>query len=902
MKKRTILIIVLLILLVLKVSSAARVSSTTAEKIRAYGTETVEQQFYQGERIQIQNEGTIKVFTQLLKFSIVGNGTKVYVRDMNSNQFMSLIVGECDLLNFTRVCFDSGSRAGQSLNARIFVLVPDMEMTQYISKAEASVGETNTLRIEIYNDGILDSVDTIYEEILPPEIEVTDVDGASVVEGNKVYWKGTIEGKDTKTIEYDFRALEAVSYNTTANLTYNNYLQTIELTAKADIITKAQIKIDEHQYPEKIYLGNKALFSWNLTNVNEDEENVTVSELWLTIPQDLQITGIPMRVLGYNIDKEQYLWAGRIVFNQSRDFWLEFIPKTSGVIEIPMIIKYIDESNNETYPIRKEFMIDVLPRDVQVWTGRNLSLSINASSKYPLQVTLRNVDTEVDYADVKLKVYNDYFSEEILVGNLERSSAKTVNVTLSTPSTVKRTQMPLFMEVEYLTSFGTKEKTLIEKTLSIVPFKEIEIRHEFEKGNISGGDLVDVNVFIKSNSPHRIKNITLKETIPGEVFIKGPNSASVNFLEGYEEYKIISYTLNIPSLKENKTLNLSLKSTLDYQVDNTERKIEKTSWLEILPGERTLLESLMEQASVTGSAVRSFTSLPFIGLFVISLLLLAGSVATVYNYKREFGIPGIDAIQTKEKWIRKKKQDLEKQEAGIRKQQAKIDTKILILKDFLDKTSNEMKERLPASEERVTQLDKRKDDMMRQKKEIDSKIKELQEEEYKLMAKYNALEAEKNTVIAEETKLYNRHEKMKSRLIELKNNFESLLNKEGKLEVVKNKLNEEEIKLMKNKEKLLESGSVKIVSEKEDIVNEKIELEHEKNRIEEEITALRSKKDDIINEQETLEKQKVELKNEMNVFDGDRATVEKSLKFLQSENDKLKKLLTDMKEEKKEDK
>jgi hypothetical protein len=905
-KKRMMKFSIVLLILVISISlfSSYVIGADSVEKVRAHGTETVKSTFFQGETIQIKNEGTINIFDQLLKFTITKNNTKIYVRDMNAeyNDYISIDVKDCDLIGYTRICFDSSS--GSTLNARIYTLVPDMEIKQYIEKAETSVGEENTMRIEIYNDGMLDCVGCHYEEILHPSMEIVEITGAEIHDGNTIHWNDTIEGKATKTIEYTYRALDAFGYNTTANLTYNNYINIIELTAKADLIANTFLELKTLVAPEKVYLGQKAILAWNLTNVDdEDEDNATISEFYISIPDGIKVTGLPMRVLGYDLEKEQYLWAGRLEYNETKEFWIEFIPENTGLIEIPLYARYTKGDDEESLILSKDIELDIRHRDLDMVTYFNESIPFISSTKYPLTFSLRNIDPAVDYSEVKVKIKSDFFEQNVDAGLLEHNTAKNLNFTLETEPVVAEKETKVEFIVSYLTSYGDKVNSTFTRNIILQPFEEILIEHELsETKNITAGDVIDIKVFVQSRTPYEITNLTLEELLPENFFVQGGDTGKLDKLNGFSREEILSYRVNIPDLNKNTSVNMSILSSLDYKIEEVKKSISNSTTIVINPGKKSLFDSLVQQATVTGSVVRNFSSWPIIGLFLVSLLLLGGSVVTVYSYRREFGIPGIDAIKTKEKWIDKKRKNIDKQEAGIKREQAKIDTKILILKNFLDKTQQEMKKKIPVGEEKKNQLERRKDELMRQKKEIDLKIKELQDEEDKLMEHFNTLEAERASIESEENNLADKHEKMKKRLVELKMDFEKLINKEGNLESMKNKLTSEEIRLMKDKERLLDSGSVKIVSEKENIINEKVHLEHERNKIEEEITSLRSRKENIINEQEAIAKQKVELKNNLNVFDGDKGTINKSLDFLQAENAKLKSILDEMHGVKPEDK
>lgn len=881
---------ILLIVFFLGISILVFQPVHAVEKTRAYGTEDVRETFYQGDTVQVINGGTIKVFEQNLKFNIVSNGTKLYIRDLNSDEFISLLKKKCDLLNYTRICFDEGGSS--SANIRIYTLVPDLEVTQYLEKEDMLVGEDNHMRVVIENLGMLDCEECFYQEKLHPQMEITEIDGAELY-NDTIKWNGTLEGESTKIIEYGFRSLGKFSYNSTANVTYSNYINWLELTAKADFEVNSWIDF-KSTIPEETHLGEKTVILWNLTNVNKN--NISIDRFKVTIPKDIKVTRLPVNIFGYNFENDEYMWAGKLPYNESKEFWIEFIPKRTGQIRIPLELNYrVSDEDNISYPYIKPLIFDVVHKDISIEPEFNISEALEASSEKTLEFALRNTDANVDYTGVNIRAFNDFFEKNINVEKLPHSTAKKIDLDFPTPTVNRERDFPLNFELEYTTSYGNKVNSSAKKALTVAPKEEIKVSHNFSKTNISGGDVVGIDVYLESQTPFRIKNITVKDIIPDELFTKGIVVKNINFLEPGERFKALSYEVQMPVVEENKTINITLGNVIDYEVQETKRSLSRQLKLPVESGDMTIIQSLMEQASVTSSTVRNFSTLPMIVLLIVSAILLAASVATVYNYTQDFGIPGIKTIQAKERTIQRRKKNILKEEKQLRQEQAKLDSKMVILKNFLNKTKEDMKKKLPASDEKKTQLDSRKEELMRQKKEIDAKVKELQEEEEKLMAKYNSLESEKKSVVEEENALNEKYEKMKNRLVTLKNDFENMINKEGNLEKKKEQLNDEEIKLMKNKEKLLDSGSVKIVSEKEGIVDEKVKLEHEKNKIEEELSSLKSKKKDISEEQENIKQQKVELKNEMNVFDTDKSTVEKSIKFLNAENDRLKKLLEETK-------
>ncbi|MFP4111540.1 MAG: hypothetical protein ACLFPQ_04130 [Candidatus Woesearchaeota archaeon] len=861
-------------------------SFSLAATVRQSTTESVQSEFKQGEPIDIRDRETIRIFDQLLRFSILASGEKVYVRDMNADDFISLEKGECDLIGTTRVCHESGSKA--MITARIYTMVPDVEIEQFLLKEEIIVGEENRMRIEISNEGLMPCNNCSYNEIIDEDIEILNVRGAELA-GEMLVWNGTIKGESVKDISYDFRALDSGDFNATANVVYFNYYDWLENTAVAEVKVDSWFDINTSIFPEEIYLGHKSIAAWNITNLKEDKKNISITEFILEIPETITLTDLPSGIFGYNLEKTEYLWAGKIPYGRTKEFWVEYIPNKLFEVKIPYEFSYMVEGGNESFKVKREIIIPVKNRDVKISTDINSSSIYNASKKHSFFVDIKNHDSEIGFSDVVLRVYNEHFDQEFDLGNLEKSGAKRSEVKIDLPTITGTREFPVNILIEYSSPTGDRFNATHETKFNIMPFDEISLWHNFSLINKSREwNLYDVKIYAKNHADIEIYNMTLNEMLSEELFVKGMTELEkISFKPG-EEKEIHSYTLNVPV--ENRSLSYihDISSVISYYAQGTLRETDFSEELEIKPD-----YSFSSEKSGIVDAARNFSTFPMILLFVVSVVLISGSVV-LYRKKMEFGIPGINSIKVQEKNIEKKKKNIEQQEEEVRKEQSKIDYKIHVLKDFLDKTKTDIRKKMPVSEERKNLLERRKDDFLRQKKEIDDKIKALQEEEAKLMEKYNQLEAEKNSIQSEEDALNNKYAKMKDRLIQLKTDFDKMLNKENILEKAKTELNNEQLELMKRKDKLLDYGSVRIVNEKEDVVNEKIELEHEKNKIEEEISSLKAKKNKIMEEQDNIKKQKSELKSEMNLFDVDKETVEKSISFLKKENEKLKDILNDI--------
>jgi hypothetical protein len=887
------LVIIFSLMIASNLIQGAVVSSTSdnSESIIS-GSQKIETSYKQGQKITVRDSSTITIVNQTLKFSIAGDeGEYLYAKSMETSEYVSLNKGQCGLIDFLRICYITGSSKSGKIS--LYFEVPDFEITQYLDKSWVYVGDKNTMTIDIYNKGLLDCTNCNYTEEIPYDVIITSISGAKY-DDNKIYWSGTIGGKDTKIIEYTFIPQESFSYDAISKLTYDNYFNLIEVSAKINNTAYADLELNYWFNKSNLILGEKNILYWNLTNTNRVEKNLTITESYIKLPENIELIDVSSNLGLPKKNDYEYVWAGKIPYNETKTFWLEFIPKKTDNYEISILSKYYNYDSNDNYSVNKYINFSVVPTDIEFLTDLNKkqNASYLSSKQNLVKATIVNYDQNLNLNNVILNVYNDVFNQEVDFGTIEKGDVKTKSVLINFPPTNVEYNDYLYYNISYYNEYGEFYNYLTKESVNIKPFSEISLYYNFSSTNISQGDIVNVSVYLKNNADFEINNIHIKQIIPDTLFFKGKFENTISKLSSLENHKILNFTIQPAMFDFESDLEVSFQSEISYEINS----FNKTKY-----GDFTFIVNPFDQSKKQPSILiiepeKNFYDflMSWQNLVIIISILLLLLALYLNSRKTTFSVNGLKKLKNKEKQIKQKKIELGKKEINLTNSKRKLSDDILKTKHELENTKNTLYKNKSESDVRKKEITLKEEKLKEQKLEIEKQIYQLKRKEDEINSRFSSLENKRLEIEQNEKNLNKKYSEMEERLLQMSKMYNEYIEKGNYIDKQKSDLIEEEDKLYNKKKELINIGKKEFNLEENNMINEKIKLEHDKNIIEAQLGALSLKKKNLDNEKIKLDDEKNKILDNINLFDSDKETVEKTLEFLKQENDYVKNLLNDV--------
>jgi hypothetical protein len=845
---------------------------------------TKESRIFEGDTFSVTEGGELSVYDYALRFNKGSNDTKIYIEDMNSDEFVFVDLDGCSRLEHIDICYDRTS--GDTIFVRLFAIVPSLVINVTVDETELFIGEETQLNITIENDRERKANITYLEYTLPSELEITEVRKAQQV-GNTIIWNKTLDSLQSEVIQVLFKPLVAFKDLGVGDMSisYDNYFgEVVEETEAIEIDAEKFVDVLVDVEQSTLFIGNPFKINLTLLNNNSNEYNYSIPGVTFDkryTPQILTSSGF------VTSDSSELFWSGVLTFNESKTFSLEFLPKQSGELRIPFFI----EANDTTriVDLAPVLLFDVVSRDIEIYPELVSGEEYNSSTEYLFDITIKNLDDLVTFKNIIIKVENKNGVSEKKLNELPIQTQKTVKgFTFLTSSTDSSLSETIEITVTYENSLLERKTFKRSVNYFVNPYREVAVWNNITKNDDGSYQLT---TFADNVGDVTALELRVNPTLPETFFVKGKPDGLLESLEPGMQELVSSFAFT-GNVQFNET-EFELKTVYNYEVDNVTKVY---TVIENLSAMVLSVEALDDEgffASTKSSIERVFTSTRIFVLFLVSVVLMTASLVSLTLYRRRFTISGYDGLERKQKALELKKTKFIKKESGIKKAKAQIHAKMSDLKEFMAKTKKKMEKEIPIIEEKKDGLRIRQEELMNEKKLIDKKIMELKEIEERLLKKNTAYDHEKRELEMHEEQLNRRFAGVKTRLADLTGEFEKLLEQENLVNKSKEEVTKKELGLIANKQKLIKMGSEKFSEEKISTIQEKVELEHEKNAIQEELFSLTNRKNDISSAQKSIVQQKANLEKEQNLFDANKDAVENSLKALQAQSDTIKHILDD---------
>ena len=390
---------------------------------------------------------------------VVGQSTFKVNYDEKSNKVLvqtpavSMIIdnGDCKSNDMFRICILGANFSDRNITTYISYYKVDLQIFQLTGKIVADrknsmdtmlPGQQSVFTITLKNPTDFPITKISYSDDLSP-FNVLQVNGCSL-NGNVMYWKGSIAPKYDKTCTALIAAVRQGSFSLSANISYFNSYETINETEKPVLIKVLPKQINAtYKMDAIIEAGTPFHFNISLKNVNPDEKidySATVE-----LPKTIELLK----------DAPGFLKTGNILKQVSvlepgstKNFSIYLVAKTNSNDSIKVSYDYTIDSvkdliNDELYPnpIEPEPLINMTGESDVLAEGQKFvaQVKILNPSKFSefkdIRATMEmGINKIVEKLDV-LKPNEDYtiISNVLIVPeNLDfgNSSNKTINIKL----------------------------------------------------------------------------------------------------------------------------------------------------------------------------------------------------------------------------------------------------------------------------------------------------------------------------------------------------------------------------------------------------------------------------------------------------------------------------------------
>ncbi|MFW6231355.1 MAG: hypothetical protein ACOC32_05025, partial [Nanoarchaeota archaeon] len=148
-----------------------------------------------------------------------------------------------------------------------------------------------------------------------------------------------------------------------------------------------------------------------------------------------------------------------------------------------------------------------------------------------------------------------------MIKNIAADGAKKViDSTIVTPSLSSSKKYALTYNISYETEFGYSHSEEIERDLSIVPVDDLVVKHSFSDSSPESGQQVKVTVTLKNNRETDLEDITVADSLPSSVDVKGTTQTKLDLSQG-DTATLYEYYLDLPVVAEETEIEIISKVT-----------------------------------------------------------------------------------------------------------------------------------------------------------------------------------------------------------------------------------------------------------------------------------------------------------------------------------------------------
>ncbi len=476
----------------------------------------------------------------------------------------------CDATGIARICldniqYDATSRV-YKIKVRGVSLAPIIRIAREVSGTEFVVGDGTKFTVKLKNTGGF-ARNVTFEERLPREFEVTDVDGIPLQPGRAV-WKGTLDEGQEVSFTYTVTVKEVFDGSLVSALTYFDglrlktaYSSKIELKASSPVVLLTSIG------KSNILIGEKGNLTINLTNKIPE---TAVVALEVTFGQGLKIISRPYGAK--NTSLFNYAWSDELfkgsnkTINVSRAWFFEFVGAKVGNSNILVKVSYrpkseTNESAVRTLPTGKQSVV-VSNKGIIVRTSlKETTLEANQGKKIRMHLqnlnpyaALRNVQANISTGLLYLP---DLFFERMGPGEQLLLADKFFYA----PAVAKSAGYIIATNVSYMTEFGDSFDKTFKDTVSVLPTQDVSLEKTVSTTIAKSDEEIEIVASVRSSRLSNIRNVRVSDNVSGDFFVISKNYANVD-VKSKDTVKAYAYKVKAPRVVKDTVLHIN--TTMSY--------------------------------------------------------------------------------------------------------------------------------------------------------------------------------------------------------------------------------------------------------------------------------------------------------------------------------------------------
>ncbi|MBU0535778.1 MAG: hypothetical protein KKE20_02350 [Nanoarchaeota archaeon] len=338
----------------------------------------------------------------------------------------------------------------------------DLSINLDAEPSDILVGETARITIMIENDGEEGASALYFEEIVPPEFEITNTFGLERM-GNKLTWRGGLAAGSFKELSYDIKAKKRFADKLVGELTYKSGEITKKISDSLGFKATGVFNINFNADDFEIDAGEETRVYITLTNNKDEEAAFTITTV---IPSGLEVVASHFNDTSGNTLR----WEGDIDSEDEIKLTVAVKGLTPGKA---VITATGSEKNSILGADTKEFEMTVKEIKPEV---SFIYSNLKEGEEGVIKLYLKNPSAFMDMTDITARLESDYFSEE---GTAPKFRANEYNAVVSATFTPDVARFKARAVVTY--TFQGQEKNILEEKMIDVQVDEMPEEQPIEE-------------------------------------------------------------------------------------------------------------------------------------------------------------------------------------------------------------------------------------------------------------------------------------------------------------------------------------------------------------------------------------------------------------------------------------
>lgn len=499
------------------------------------------------------------------------NDAKIILK--SGDAMLTVNMQTCGLINVTKICYNSSAfdATKRAVKARLQIhsLEPTLVITRTTWPTTAYVEQTVMINNTINNTGDLPITDIVFMDSVPEELNISSV-GACVLEGNTIYWRGTLgRGQSTECI-YKVIPKRSMDRILASSAAYNTGIQIKQAYSSANrLIINDFIVLRTDITRGPYYAGQIVNLTINLTNKRNN--SVQSNDFIITIPESMSWEP-PFSGDLKKIDSNKYRWAVDFGTNGTIQLKLSLKVFRPGVSQILINPGYT--SVNENYTGNTVTIpVDAASNTIVIRTNQE-DQTLESGYPYRLVVYASNPSQYLTYYDVNFTVTTNVTSVPLIhLSNISNGSTRIIfDQNFSAPKVKIRTTFNLSVDSNYTTLYGDTLGAKLRKSVYVKPIDALVPKITTSIVNIQSDDNFDVITTIKNPRTTDLERVNISDHVPSDLVLTGNATVMTNIGDGVT-VTAYQYRLKAPFVGERK--DYIINTTIVYVENVTKEIIEE---------------------------------------------------------------------------------------------------------------------------------------------------------------------------------------------------------------------------------------------------------------------------------------------------------------------------------------